>query len=186
MKMTDIFFRRALQTGAILVALSFVSVSANATDIAKFFGHFEGSGISENADSLYFAVTVRDMDVRIAPSSDGGFTLTWTTITRKGGDPNNPKVKRKSTSLTFGPDEVPGVYRAPVDGNVVDGAPVWWSRVDGNSLYTYMLKIEQDGTWQSQKYERTLSGQGMTLVFQRIVDGKDLREVKGRLVKTGN
>ena len=162
------------------------TLPAQASDIAKFFGHYEGSGISENADSLYFAVTVRDMDVLIKPAGNGGFVLTWATITRKGGDPINPDEKRKETSLTFNPTGTPGVYRAPSQGNIVDGAPVWWSRVDGNSLMTFMLMSDADGTWQAQKYERTVTGSGMTLTFQRLVDGEDLREVKGRLVKTEN
>ena len=167
-------------------ALILGSSLASANDIAKFFGHFEGSGISENADSIYFAVSVRDMDVRIEPAANGGFTLNWTTVTREGGDPNNPNVKKKETSVSFLPAEQPGVYKAPVNGDAIDGAPVWWSRVDGNTLYTYMMMIEADGTWQVQNYARTVSGTGMTLEFQRIKDGSDIREVKGRLVKTGN
>ncbi|MEQ9488782.1 MAG: hypothetical protein RIM72_07295 [Alphaproteobacteria bacterium] len=169
---------------ACLMLISTVG-AAHADDAAKFFGHFRGSGISENADSIYFAVSVRDLDVEISPVDGGGFSIAWTTVTREGGDPDNPKVKKKGTSITFFPTDRPGVYRAKEEGDPIDGAPVWWSRIDGTSLYTYMMLIEEDGTWQVQKYVRTVSGSGMTLTFERIIDGEQARQVKARLVKVG-
>lgn len=162
------------------------SSGALAQGIEKFFGHFEGSGISENADSIYFAVSVRDLDVKIAPAPNGGFTLDWTTITREKGDPDNPKVKSKQASLTFRPTKKPGVYRTESEGDPLDGAPVWWSRVDGTSLYTYRMQINEDGTWRVQKYVRTVSGSGMELVFESIEDGAQVRQVRARLIKVGS
>ncbi len=170
---------------ACLVLIATVT-TANANDPAKFFGHFKGSGISENADSIYFAVSVRDLDVNISPVDGDGFTIEWTTVTREGGDPENPKVKKKGTAVTFHPTDRPGVYRAKDEGDPIDGAPVWWSRIDENSLYTYMMMIEPDGSWQVQKYVRTVSGSGMALTFERIVDGEQARQVKARLVKIDN
>ena len=157
--------------------------SVAAQGIEAFFGRFQGSGISENADSIYFAVSVRDLDVQISPTANGGFMLDWTTITRERGDPNNPTVKSKQTSKVFNPTDRPGVYRAPDTGDVLDGHPVWWSRVDGTKLYTYMMMIEENGSWHVQKYERTVSGSGMELVFERLRDGDETREVRARLVK---
>lgn len=175
-----------LRTAAICLILIVTATTANANDAAKFFGHFKGSGISENADSIYFAVSVRDLDVVIAPVHGGGFSIDWTTVTREGGDPDNPKVKRKETAVTFRPTGRPGVYRAKDEGDPIEGAPVWWSRIDGTSLYTYMMMIEADGSWQVQKYVRTVSGSGMALTFERIVDGDQARQVKARLVKVNN
>ena len=160
--------------------------AAQANDIAKFFGHFKGSGISENADSIYFAVSVRDLDVVITPVDGGGFSIDWTTVTREGGDPDNPKVKKKQTTIAFHPTDRPGVFRADEQGDPLDGSPVWWSRIDGTSLYTYMMLIEENGSWQVQKYVRTVSGTGMTLTFERIFDGEQTRQVKARLVKIGD
>jgi len=164
----------------------FAGAPASAQGVERFYGHFEGSGISENADSIYFAVSVRDLDIRIGPADGGGFTLSWTTITREGGDPNNPKVKKKEATLVFQPTDKPGVYRATEPGDPLRGEPVWWSRVEGNALYTYRMQINLDGTWQVQKYVRTVSGAGMTLVFERIMDGDQVRQVRGRLIKVGN
>lgn len=168
---------------ALAVPTGLASNGALAQGIEKFFGHFEGSGISENADSIYFAVSVRDLDVRISAAPNGGFTLDWTTVTREKGDPNNPKVKRKQATMTFMPARNPGVYRTETDGDPLDGAPIWWSRIDGNSLYTYRMQINEDGTWQVQKYVRAVGGSGMTLVFESIDDGEQVRQVRARLVK---
>ena len=59
---------------------------------ATFYGTFQGSGYAENRDSVYFGTTVRDLDVVIAPSGSG-FSVTWTTVIRSGGNPNDPNVK---------------------------------------------------------------------------------------------
>lgn len=170
----------------VTIATVTAGASAMASEIAKFYGVFEGSGISENADSLYFAVSVRDMNVTIRPADNGAFTLSWVTITREGGDPNAPDEKRKETVMTFSPTEVPGVYRGPSGGDPLFGGSLWWSRVEGNTLHTYMMRVEEDGTWQVQNYARTVGPEGMSLNFQRIIDGSEIRHVRGRLVKTGN
>lgn len=175
-----------LRTAVFGLILFLGTATAQADEAAKFLGHFKGSGISENADSIYFAVSVRDLDVVISRNETGGFNIDWTTVTREGGDPDNPKVKKKQTSVSFHPTDRPGVFRAKDEGDPIDGAPVWWSRIDGNSLFTYMMMIEANGSWQVQKYVRTLSGSGMSLTFERIIDGEQARQVKARLVKIDN
>lgn len=49
------------------------SGGAQAADlgIKAFFGNFQGGGVSENDDSLYFGVTARDFDVDIQPTGQG-------------------------------------------------------------------------------------------------------------------
>lgn len=174
---------RPILAAASLV-IAFASMpSAMAQDFSPFLGHWKGSGISETEDSIYFAVTVRDMDVVIEKVSETSFRLSWTTITRESGDPDNPDVKKRSATLVFNATDKPGVYRTEESGDPLKSEPVWWSRVEGDSLFTYMLRIREDGTWQVQKYTRAVSGQGMTLTYQRITDGTSERQVRGRLVK---
>jgi len=38
---------------------------------SAFFGTFTGTGVAKNRDSIYFAVTVRHLDVRIHPAAAG-------------------------------------------------------------------------------------------------------------------
>ncbi len=63
------------------LSVAFVAVGARAQDlpIAAFFGSFKGGGVAENRDSIYFGVTVRDLDVTIRPEGSG-FRVDWTTI----------------------------------------------------------------------------------------------------------
>lgn len=163
-----------------------IATPATAQEFAGFVGHWKGSGISETEDSIYFAVTVRDMDVIIEPVDGNAFSLTWITVTRESGDPNNPDVKKNEATIVFRPTGVPGVYRDEKIGDPLKSEPVWWSRIEGDTLYTYMLRIRENGTWQVQKYIRSITSQGMTLTYQRISDGEPERQVRGRLVKHSN
>ncbi len=46
-----------------------------------------------------------------------------------------------------------------------------------------MLLIRDDGGYEVQSYARTLTAQGMDLVYGRVRDGDTVRTVKGKLVK---
>ena len=165
----------------------FAAAPAGAQEIERFFGHFEGSGISENADSIFFAVSVRDLDVKIRPAEGGGVQpeLDHSHPRRRRPEQSQDQEEGQAT-LIFLPTDKPGVFRATEAGDPLRGEPVWWSRVEENTLYTYRMQINLDGTWQVQKYVRTVSGSGMTLVFERIMDGDQTRQVRGRLIKVGN
>ena len=78
------------------------AVAAQDLPLNAFFGKFSGSGLAQDADRLYFGVTVRDLDVSIEPK-DSGFFVEWTSVIRAGGDP-----------AERGP---PGPYRAAILGD---------------------------------------------------------------------
>lgn len=170
------------------MVLGFVMLASRpvlAQDFSVFLGHWAGSGISETEDSIYFAVTVRDMDVVIEKVSDTSFKLTWTTVTRESGDPDNPNVKKRTAAITFAATGEPGVYRATDIGDPLKSEPVWWSRIEGTTLYTYMMMLNRDGTWTIQKYTRKVTDQGMSLTYERFADGEQARTVRGQMVKHG-
>jgi len=48
------------------------------------------------------------------------------------------------------------------------------------------MAADEAGTYELQQYDRTLTGLGMNLTFERLRDGDQVRVVKGRLAKTGN
>lgn len=169
----------------IVGAIGLSPVRAQDLPLAAFFGSFKGGGVSENRDSIYFGVTVRDFDVTIQPA-DQGFKVDWATIIRRGGDPNNPKVKRKAQSATFVSTGNPGVYRATDLSDPLQGGKFAWARIEKQTLYVYALLINEEGRYDMQIYERTIKPSGMDFVFHRVRDGEPVRTVKGKLIKYAN
>ncbi len=177
---------RRLSGGVVALALLWAtSVAAQNLPITAFYGHFEGSGIAEDTDSLYFDVTVRDLDVKIGPEGDG-FYVEWTSVIRAGGDPANPDIRKKSTRASFSPTDRVGVFQVRDHGDVLGGDPLNWARINENTLSVNVFVIRDDGGYEVQSYDRTLDTNGMILEFTRIRDGDPVRKVEGRLVKVGN
>jgi hypothetical protein len=162
------------------------STLAHALDIKAFFGNFTGNGLADGADVAYFGVTQRDLDVKISPAADGGFTVAWTTVLRGGGDPKDPKVRRRETTMTFAPGPRPGLFHALDNGDPLTGGTISWARVSRNALFIRQFTVLDDGRHELQTYERTLSGSGMTLLYTRVLDGERTRRVRGKLVKTAD
>ena len=164
-----------------------VAGPARAADlnIAAFFGQWQGNAVSESAISLYFQLTSRDIGVTMKPSDDG-FTLTWNTVRRQKGDPNNPAEELKSTTVRFRAER-PGVWRS-VDTRdpLSSGAPYIWAHIRERTLVVNAMQINADGGYEVQVYRRTLSGTGMELEFVRVVDGEPVRTARGRLIKIAN
>lgn len=171
---------------ALLAAVIGAGRDAGAEDmkLAGFVGTFKGSGITETKDSVYFGVTVRDLDVKIEPSDDG-FAIAWTTVIRSGGDPSNPKVRQKAQRMTFKPSALTGVYRAAGAGEPLSGQPYAWSYIRNNSLVVHILTIDDRGAYEMQSYTRTLEPTGMSYVFERIRNDEPVRTVKGKLIRFG-
>ena len=169
-----------------LVAASvLMASSAGAADLSirAFYGTFSGGAVAENADSVYFATTARDSDVVIKPDGEG-FSLTWSSVIRRGGVPGAPDVRRKSTTKRFVPAKRRGLWWAAGSADPIDGGELGWARIQGNALIVYLMVIDDNGAYQLQRYERALSGLGMALTFTRLRDGEEVRTAKGRLVKT--
>ena len=171
---------------AILLAAGAALAQERALPVAAFYGVFSGGGVAESEDSAYFGVTARDLDVVIR--ADGpGFSVAWTTVIRQGGDPKNPNVRRRVTVKTFAPIAGrPNVYRAVDSGEPLSGQETVWARVHGSTLTIYLLSVELDGTYEVQRYDRTMASDGMQLAFTREKDGEQVRKVTGRMVKQGN
>ena len=173
---------------ALLAAAIFLLPAAGAAQdlpLSAFFGKFSGSGLAEDADSLYFGVTVRDLDVSIGPE-DAGFFVEWTSVIRAGGDPNNPDVRRRTTRASFVPAARPGVFKSPTVVEPLNGEPLNWAYITGNTLTVNVFVIRDDGGYEVQSYGRTLTAGGMGLEFKRIRDGEAVRKVEGQLVKVAN
>ncbi len=162
------------------------SGGAQAADlgIKALFGNFQGGGVAENDDSLYFGVTARDFDVDIQPTGQG-FSVKWTSVIRGGGTPGKPETRRKTSTRTYKPSTRPGIWEADKSQDPVNGGELSWARVIGNTLTVFLMSVRKDGAYELQQYDRKILPTGMELVFTRVRDGDTVRTVKGRLVKVG-
>jgi hypothetical protein len=162
------------------LATAVPAASAKDIKIAGFFGTFKGNGVSENRDSLYFGVTVRDLDVKIEPAGQG-FSIEWTTVIRRGGDPKNPKVRSKTQRMTFQP--AGKFYRATENSDPLSGQPFAWAYIKETSLILHIMSVDENGAYQMQSYIRTLVPTGMEFKFERIRNDEPVRTVRGKLIK---
>ena len=146
----------------------------------KFVGEYLGEGITSDGNDL----TKRDLRVVIKPNRDG-FTLTWFSVTHK----SDGTLKRKSYTVQFKP-KGSGLYgsamRKDMFGNQVPmdplkGEPYVWARISGDTLFVYAMLITDEGGYEMQVYERTLTPGGMELTYSRVRDGKVMRSVRGTL-----
>ena len=173
---------------ALALALAVCAVPAGAQPQQltpeAFYGTWSGGGVAENRDSVYFAMTVRDIDVAIKPAGNG-FTVSWTTVIRQGGDPRQPNVRRRETTRTFRPAATGRVWRCVESGDPLDGKEACWARISRQTLTIYQMTVLPTGTYEIEQYDRTLSGTGMDLKFSRLRDRETARVVTGKLVKTG-
>lgn len=171
--------------GLVLFGLVGLVSAAAAADleITAFHGRWQGTAISETDRSITFAVTARDLDVSIQPAG-AGFRLTTTTIRRQKGDPNNPTLEKVEQALTFVPAGAK-VWRVEGAADPLS-APFGWAGIRGQTLTVNVLTLGTGGSYELQSFERKLTGGGMELEFDRIVDGAKVRTARGRLVKVAN
>ena len=168
----------------ILLAASAAPASAQAKDlpIDAFFGRWLGSGVSQTDQSVLYRYTQRDLNVTISKAGPG-FSISWATIQRKKGDPQNPTAVRKTTSSTFVPAGRANVWRVMGTLDPVKGKTYSWAHLGEKTLTVNSLVIEPDSGYEMQIYQRELSGSGMKLEFRRVKDGSVVRTVEGRLTK---
>lgn len=176
--------RLVLMSLLLLFVLLRPAGAQDALSIRAFAGTWEGVGVAENSDSLYFGVTTRDLNVTITPR-DSGFQVHWTTLIRGGGLREDPDARRRESSLTFRPTDDPLVFEAQSSANPLTGGVLSWARLHGNTLSLYQMTLNDQGGYELTSYDRTLTGAGMDFVFRRIRDGEPVRTVEGRMVKTG-
>ena len=164
------------------------AAAADPVTIKAFYGTYKGSGIAKNADSLYFGVTDRDLATVIHPEPQG-FSVSWTTVLRGGGDTKNPKVRRREDKLTFvsSPNNAQGgrinQWHAAEMPDPFSGNPYAWARLEDTKLTIYMLTIDPEGRYEVQRYDRTLVAGGLELTFTDVRDGEPTRVVRGKLIK---
>ena len=76
--------RPSIRNFAMAAIISIAAGAASAADpnSTALYGKFQGGGIAENDDSIYFGITARDFDVTIGPAGNG-FSVEWTSVIRR-------------------------------------------------------------------------------------------------------
>jgi len=166
----------------LLQIVAFLPVKSYAGyDFEAFFGRFVGSSASEGAAQTQ----KRDIDVTIKPYKRG-FNVTWRTTTHRV----EKSAKISKFSINFqrsGRDNVYGSAmgkdkfgnETPLDP--LQGNPYVWAIIDGKTLTVNSLLVFEDGGYEIQTYERTLTDGGMSLDFSRVRNGEVLKKIKGKL-----
>lgn len=172
----------AVAAGAVMLVLS-AGLSA-AQDINAFFGKFTGQSevaVGEGAS------LPRDLTVEISPNREG-FNVAWTTVIYRASG----KVKETSYSIDFLDTDRDGVFAAAQRKNIfghavqldpMQGDPYVWAQLHDGTLRVFSLFVADDGGYEMQQYDRTLTDAGMRLEFSRVRNGVPMRNVSADLIR---
>lgn len=164
---------------AFVVLFSAFAPVANAEpDILPFVGSYTGSADMQMTDGT---VQRRDMSVEIMHAEDG-FSVQWTSVTYRP----DGRTKEKSYTIDFIPSDREGVFSAAQKTNVfghsvqldpMKGEPYVWARISGDTLTVYSLFVDDEGGYELQQFDRTLTEGGLDLDFERLRNGEQQRSV---------
>lgn len=169
---------------------SYQSVLADA--LSRFHGSYVGRAIVEDFETG--KEQARDIDIVIAPDGTEGLRIDWVTVGLVDGRRDLPGVKRWSQTAVFEPSGSgnfmidvgeSSLFKERGDMEVVKGDPVRWTRIEDDTLHACSFVVLEDGRYELQIYQRTLTEHGLDILFERIVDGILVRRVSGSTVRTG-
>jgi hypothetical protein len=166
--------------GLALITQIHLVQAADALSIADFVGHFRGEAQVQAGDR-FFIQQLRDAEVDLRAEADG-FRLTWTTVIHYD-ESDNTKVRRRNAEMRFVTGPTANQFRSPEPLEPFTAKPAAWAYIDHNTLVVHVLSIVADGNYELQTYERSLSGNVMTLRFSRIFPGRPELVVSGRLTR---
>jgi hypothetical protein len=176
-----------LAAAAALIALMLASpAGARAASLEPLFGTYVG--VAEVEDIAQGDVRQRDMDIVIEPYKQGGFRIQWVNVTLVDGKRAAPGVERRVQTVLFEPAPDRGFFVEAAENNPfrereetrpMRGDPVRWASLDDQGLHVYSFVVLEDGRYELQVYDRTLTDIGLDIRFQRIVDGAVVRQITG-------
>jgi hypothetical protein len=175
--------------GALPLALAMacaLASGAKGASLEPFFGSYVGVAEMENLQNG--DVRRRDMDIVIEPYKQGGFKIHWVNVTLVDGQRAAPGVERRVQTVLFEPAEDRGFFvevqqdnpfRERAETRPMRGDPVRWASLDDQGLHVYAFLVLEDGRYDLQVYDRSLTDIGVDIRFQRIVDGAVVRRILG-------
>jgi hypothetical protein len=164
--------------------------TALAATLEPFFGTYVG--VAKVQDLETGATQQRHMDIVIEPYKQAGFRLHWINVTLVEGRRDLPGVERQVQEVIFEPAADRGLYVEAQESNPfrersatrpMHGDPVRWASVQDGRLHVNSFVVLDDGRYELQTYERDLTEDGMTIRFERILDGKVVKRITGRAAR---
>ncbi|MFW5835174.1 MAG: hypothetical protein ACOCYE_13865 [Pseudomonadota bacterium] len=174
----------------VVVVLALLGASLPARAIDAFFGTFVGA--AELIDVVTGEKQQRDVVTVIQRHGEAGFRIDWQTVVRTGGRRDVPGVRFLVRSAAFEPVRGGGYYVQAADYDPftvretlepMAGDALAWATVDGPDLHLYVFAISEAGGAELQHHRRRLTDDGMTLVYQGIIDGRVTTRATGQLVR---
>jgi hypothetical protein len=172
------WFAAAIVVGLVLVTECQLVRAAEALSIADFVGHFRGEAQVQGGDR-FFIQQLRDAEVDLRAEADG-FVLSWNTVIYYD-EADRTKVRRRNAEMRFVAGPKPNQFRSLEPLEAFAEKPAAWAYINGKTLVVHVLSILSDGNYELQTYERSLSGNMMTLHFFRVFPGRPELVVSGRL-----
>ena len=160
--------------------------SLSAASLEPFFGTYVG--VAEVRDLEAGDIRRRDMDIVIEPYKRGGFKIHWVNVSLVDGKRAVPGVERQVQTVLFEPAAERDFFVEVAENNPfrerdetrpMRGDPVRWASLDDQGLHVYSFVVLEDGRYELQVYDRTLTDIGLDIRFQRIVDSELVREITG-------
>lgn len=151
--------------------------------LEAFFGTYAGNGVAHR-HLRKVAVSQRELNVSIGPTEDG-FAIAWTTVLHKGRDPKNLRVVRRDDRLAFVPSGRANLWRVAKEGDPISGETYAWTRIEGDSLITYVSWIDDEGMFDVARYTRQVTPSGMMVNFKLTREGAEVLSVHAKLHKAG-
>jgi hypothetical protein len=151
------------------------------TGLDRFFGDYTGRSIEATPDQ---GLEPRDLDVKIGPHGKG-FIIVWTTVIYRAKTPT-----RKTYAVEFERTDRAGIFASAMHRDLfgheepldpLKGEPYVWARLAGRTLTIFALLITDEGGYEIQTYERTLTDDGLELRYTRDRNGKIQPAVTGSL-----
>lgn len=168
--------------GVLCLVCVLAAFQAQAANIDPFVGSYHGTTIEHAENELQ----ARDLDV-VIKKTDRGFVIDWSTVIHK----SDGREKAVSLAVEFYATERQDIYGSAmrsglfgkrIPNDPLKGEPFFWARIVDKTLTINALYINDVGGYEMQVYERTLDEDGdLNLVFSRFRDGKQIRDVTGKL-----
>ena len=162
------------------LGLGSVAKADQASTPDAFYGRYQGSGFTHDPNAALFGLGARDLDVEIGPAEGGGFFVSWTTVMQS---PSDKGSKTKSSKVVFVPSGRPGIYTGRAEGTTATTDGMSWASIGDRAMTVRLLHILDDGTYEVQTYQRSLTDDGMFVFFRSDLDGATMKVVTAQLRK---